>query len=160
MLDVEVTTREGRQPLPKAAIVALVRTALRRVGIRHASVSIAFVSDVVMRRLNRSYRKRDAVTDVLSFGALRTRAGGFARHTRGAGRMPRELTIPTGEIVIAPREAARRAKEHGVSLKDELLLLLVHGSLHLAGYDHERPKDAAVMLPLQENIIAALERKA
>jgi len=147
MLNVEVTTRGVVQPLPKTAIVALVRTTLRRVGIRHASVSIAFVSDAVMRRLNRSYRKRDAVTDVLSFGAVRRRTGGFPEQT------------PTGELVIAPREAARRAKEHGVSLRDEIILLLVHGSLHLAGYDHERPKDATIMLPLQENILQTQKRR-
>lgn len=127
--------------------MVLVRTTLRRVGIRHASVSIAFVSDAVMRRLNRSYRKRDAVTDVLSFGAVRRRTSGF----------PEQL--PTGELVIAPREAARRAKAHGMSLRDEILFLLVHGSLHLAGYDHERAKDAAVMMPLQDKTIAALRKR-
>lgn len=129
-----------------AAVAAIIRSVLARVGVEDAGVSVAFVSDAVMRRLNRTYRRRDAVTDVLSFGALRLPSEDFL-----------ELA-PTGELIIAPREAARRAKKQNISLKEEVTLLLVHGSLHLAGYDHERPEDAAVMFPLQKKILELQKR--
>ena len=141
MLDVEVTTREGRQPLPKAAIVALVRTALRRVGIRHASVSIAFVSDVVMRRLNRSYRKRDAVTDVLSFAP---------------DRMIHTHTQELGDVVLAPEVLKTRASGDRNKEREEAIRLLSHGLLHLLGYDHATSVQERRMFAFQERVVRDL----
>ena len=90
---------------------------LKRVGPARARglLSIALVSDIEMRRLNRRYRGKDRVTDVLSF--------------EGA---------PLGDVVIARGVARRQAREAGHALTAELRVLALHGLLHLLGYDHER----------------------
>lgn len=90
-----------------------------------------------MRALNRTWRGKDAVTDVLSFALDQ---GPFK-----------------GEIVLCYQQAARQAKETGHPVRDELSVLVVHGVLHLWGYDHERPADARRMFPLQEQILKDLK---
>ncbi len=77
-----------------------------------------------MRELNRVYRQIDRTTDVLSFHLTET---GFPR--------PGD---PLGDIVVSMPKATAQAAEYGVSLHDETLRLLIHGLLHLVGYDHER----------------------
>ena len=90
------------------------------------SVSVALVSDARVRALNRSYRRKDYATDVLSFPA-------FARLQDA--RVP----IPfLGDIVIARGVARRQAREARHSEQTELKVLALHGLLHLLGYDHER----------------------
>ena len=92
---------------------------LKRVAPARARgvVTIAFVSDAHMRRLNRRYRRKDYATDVLSFPETR-------------------------DIVIAKGVARRQAREHGHSESVELRVLSLHGLLHLLGYDHERDDGA------------------
>jgi probable rRNA maturation factor len=87
------------------------------------TVSIALVGDALIRRLNRRYRGRDAVTDVLSFSAGPTESA--------PGRF-------LGDIVIARGVAQRQARRAGHSTTMEVRLLALHGLLHLLGYDHER----------------------
>ncbi|TAK03252.1 rRNA maturation RNase YbeY [Patescibacteria group bacterium] len=103
---------------------------------RDTEISIAFVSEREMRALNRQWRGSDKVTDVLSFGRLER--------------------AETGEVLICYEQAARQAKEMKHSARDEVLFLLVHGVLHLFGYDHERPSDAKKMFPLQARILTKL----
>lgn len=99
-------------------------------------MSLAFVSDERIQALNRMYRHKDKVTDVLSFGY--------------------ELTPGTllGDIAISYDQAVRQAEGGDIEL--ELADLIVHGALHVLGYDHEDPKDAAEMFPLQDKIVASL----
>lgn len=106
---------------------------LRNLGLHNAQLSVLFVGDRAMRTLNRRYRGIDRPTDVLSFSL---REGAFA------SIQPDVL----GDIVISIPVAARRAAAAGHPLAREIDLLLIHGLLHLLGYDHERGgKDAAVM---------------
>lgn len=102
-----------------------------------AEVEVTFVSDEDIRRYNRQYRQKDSVTDVLSFG------GGAVRET---GQL--------GDILISFPQAVRQAEDGDIDL--ELTDLLVHGTLHLLGYDHELPADADVMFPLQDQIVAEI----
>lgn len=97
-------------------------------------VSLAFVDDCEMRRLNKAWRGKDATTDVLSFGD-------------GKGN---------GEIIISYPQAVKQARELKHGVQDELVFLLVHGLLHLNSLDHEAPKDARQMFPLQEKILRSL----
>lgn len=97
-------------------------------------LSIAYVSLSVMRRLNRTYRKKDQPTDVLSF----------------------RLDPTLGEVLICFAEAKRQAVLHHWSVKTELKNLLIHGILHTFGFDHQTPKDARAMLPLQAKILKRL----
>ena len=99
-------------------------------------VSIALVDAPSMHRLNKAFRGKDAVTDVLSF-------------TYGEREM-------FGEILICPSQARKQARSAKRSLKKEMLELLVHGLLHVFGYDHLKPQDARVMLPLQERLLKNL----
>ncbi|MEK7620605.1 MAG: rRNA maturation RNase YbeY [Patescibacteria group bacterium] len=100
-------------------------------------VSIGFISATQMRKLNYAWRGKDKVTDVLSF----------------------ELDVGPlkGEILLSYEQAKRQAKEIQHSVHDELCFLIVHGILHLWGYDHEQPKDAKEMFPLQEKILTSLK---
>lgn len=98
-------------------------------------VSIRFVSDQEIQRLNRMYREKDAVTDVLSFSYVES------------AREGEEL----GEIVISVEQAQRQSQQNDLEL--ELVDLMAHGLLHVFGYDHERAEDAKVMFPLQDSLV-------
>ena len=104
-------------------------------------VSLAFIDDKEMRRLNRNYRKKDKTTDVLSF------AGEGDDHDF------------FGEIVISPAQIKKQAKENGNTFQGELIFILVHGLLHLAGYNDETEKDRIKMIKLGERFIKELRFK-
>ncbi|HVH56029.1 MAG TPA: rRNA maturation RNase YbeY [Vicinamibacterales bacterium] len=106
---------------------------LQRVAPRDArgELAIALVSDARMRTLNRSYRRKDYATDVLSFAA----------EPRTPEPDPRAL----GDLVIATGVATRQAREAGHSYQTELRVLALHGLLHLLGYDHDNPQDVGRM---------------
>src|SRR5205807_6150307 len=104
------------------------------------------------RRLNRSYRGKNSPTDVLSFPAAEMDATG-----------PQTVA---GDLAISLDTAARQAAEHGLTLRDEVCILLLHGTLHLAGYDHEtdsgemaaREAELRHTLRLPTGLIARSER--
>ncbi|HCG99629.1 MAG: rRNA maturation RNase YbeY [Candidatus Aquicultor primus] len=98
-----------------------------------AELSIALVGEETMLDLNASYRGKDYPTDVLSF-----EVGG---DMPTAGNLPRLL----GDVVICPAVAEKQAIEFDQTLDQELSLLLVHGILHLFGYDHDSDEDAELM---------------
>lgn len=105
-----------------------------------AELSVALVGDDEMRRLNRDYRQIDRPTDVLAFPM------------DAAGPEPM-----LGDVVISLDTAARQAAERGHSTAHEVRLLLVHGFLHLLGYDHERSAaEARRMFRVQRSLVAAL----
>lgn len=95
--------------------------ALEVLGLSKAELSIALVSDAQIRRLNKLYRNKDKPTDVLSF-PIGEKVNGW---------------LILGDIVISVDTAKRQAQELGYSLEEELKRLLVHGLVHLLGYDHE-----------------------
>jgi rRNA maturation RNase YbeY len=125
----------GRGPRAAALAARLGRQArrlLRALGRDDAELSVLVVSDRAMRALNRRWRGRDRPTDVLSFA-----------QQEGAAGVPGGLL---GDVVISVDTAARQAAERGASLGREADRLLVHGLLHLLGYDHERsPAEARRM---------------
>jgi probable rRNA maturation factor len=94
-------------------------------------VSVAVVSDSVVRRLNRDYRRKDRPTDVLSFPSAPEPA---SRRARG---LPATVLPHLGDIVIARGVARRQARASGHAEATELKVLALHGLLHLLGYDHE-----------------------
>ncbi|MDO8679513.1 MAG: rRNA maturation RNase YbeY [Acidobacteriota bacterium] len=95
-------------------------------------VSVAIVSDRRMRSLNRQFRGKDAVTDVLSFPAKTP--GSFFEATKSGKMNPASFL---GDVVIASGVAKRQAKEAGHSIQTEVRVLALHGLLHLLGYDHD-----------------------
>ena len=119
---------------------ALARQYLERLELRDCELSLSLVGDRAIRRLNRTWRKKDKATDVLSFPA-----GEAPRGTPG----PRLL----GDVVISLDTARRQAKEYERSLDVEMARYLAHGILHLLGHDHEKPSEARRMASLEERLL-------
>jgi probable rRNA maturation factor len=118
-------------------------------GISRAQVNVCLVSEAAMHKLNREFRGKDQSTDVLSFPAEhRAASPGQPRRPRkhGHSRAPSFL----GDVAICPRVARRNAKRLRRRLADELRVLMVHGVLHLMGYDHE--SDAGQMHSLETRL--------
>jgi probable rRNA maturation factor len=101
--------------------------AIKSIGTDKDDVSIVFVSNAAIRKLNRQYRGKDYATDVLSFPSQHE---GFEK----------ELKTNLGEVVISLDRAAAQAKENGLTFSNEVEQLILHGLLHLRGYDHETDK--------------------
>lgn len=121
------------------------RSALEQMGEAGSELSVALVHDDEMHRLNRDYRGKDRTTDVLAF-ALRE---GEATGTQELGLL--------GDVVISLPTAKRQAQERGHATERELTELLLHGILHLLGYDHERsPAEARRMFAKQRALMAAI----
>ena len=114
---VEVVNRQRRLKLDTDAWSGFADKALNAIGNGESSATIAFVSDTKIRELNRQFRGVDKATDVLSF--------------------PAGESINLGDIAVSVDTAAVQAKENGLSLNDEIAQLILHGLLHLCGYDHE-----------------------
>ncbi len=95
-----------------------------------AEISLTFINNRSMRRLNREYRGQDRPTDVLAFDLSH------------APRPGRRRPLLTAEIVISTQTARRQAREKGHSLHREISHLLIHGLLHILGYDHMKSDDA------------------
>jgi probable rRNA maturation factor len=115
-----------------------------------AEVSIVLTDDAAQRALNRDWRGKDAPTNVLSFPAIEPRA--FAA---GAAADPTRPAL-LGDVVLALETMQREADDAGKSLADHAAHLLVHGVLHLLGYDHDTEADAALMEPVETRILARL----
>jgi probable rRNA maturation factor len=101
--------------------------------------SIAFISDARMRKLNSTFRGKDSTTDVLSFqheaDEFESNSGGVSHSNDGT---PEGVNLTfLGDIVISAEQAARQAIENKLSLENEIKQLILHGVLHLCGYDHE-----------------------
>lgn len=134
-LDVAQEFAPKDERLSQALILSMEQAINRLVpNVPDGAVAVAYISDTEIQRLNRMYRGKDAVTDVLSFSYLP------------------EAKETIGDVVIAYAQAKRQAEEGDIIL--ELVDLMVHGVLHVLGYDHERPEDAQAMFPLQDKIVA------
>jgi probable rRNA maturation factor len=110
-----------------------------------AELSIVLADDPTVHELNRAYRGTDAPTDVLSFA--QGEGEQFAR--------PEGTAAHLGDVIISLDTAQRQAAEHNIALQDEVGHLLVHGILHLLGYDHEEADDAEQMRLREEAILGA-----
>ena len=114
----------------------------------NTEVSISFVDDDTIADLNERYRGLARPTDVLSFEC----DGVDDEASEDADDAP---VFELGDIVIAPDVAERQTKEFGTTLEEEVSLLLVHGVLHLCGYDHIEDDEAEVMEAREDEILAA-----
>jgi probable rRNA maturation factor len=121
---IEVINRQRKQPIDCENWQAFTAKALKLTGAGDAAAAVVFVSDRAMREINRQWRGQRGTTDVLSFPS------GQADFEKAEG-------LRLGDIVISIEQAARQAKEHGLSLENEIAQLILHGLLHLSGHDHE-----------------------
>ena len=113
--------RDGvRVPVAPARLAAIARLTLRSEGVSDAMLSIAFISRRAIAAINRRHLGRSGSTDVIAFGM---------RHSGAKGPV-------VGDIYIAPEVARANAVKHGVPVRQEIARLVVHGTLHVLGYDH------------------------
>ena len=111
-----IVVESARPPMPPADARRLLRALARRLAVPHATVAVVFGDDAMVRGLNRRYRGKDRPTDVLSFPA------GENDHL--------------GDIVVSSDTARRQGRRRGHGAAREARILLIHGFLHLLGYDH------------------------
>ena len=114
---VEVVNRQRRLQLDTEAWSTFATAALNVIGKNEWSATLAFVSDNRIRELNRQFRGIDKATDVLSF--------------------PADEPNNLGDVAVSVETAATQAKENALSFDEEIAQLILHGLLHLSGYDHE-----------------------
>ncbi|MEA2113665.1 MAG: rRNA maturation RNase YbeY [Patescibacteria group bacterium] len=129
-------------------------------------ISLAIVGEGRMRKLNKIYRGKNKVTDILSFGdktVLPYLAKAFPRLKKGANMAfvnPPDGIKRLGEIVICYPYAKKQARRMGHSLEKEMTILLIHGILHLLGYDHEKnERQAKEMEGMEVEILRNIEHK-
>lgn len=151
-MPVELTCRAASGRAFAKALQADARTLLKILALEHCELSLMLVSDSAIRRLNREFRKKDLATDVLSFPQVeRASAKELSRGAAPAKAPPFAL----GDIVISIDTARRQARELGQSAAARIRTLLIHGMLHLLGYDHERSMAEARRMFAREHELAA-----
>ncbi|MEI7997917.1 MAG: rRNA maturation RNase YbeY [Candidatus Omnitrophota bacterium] len=131
-MDITVKNLQSKILIPSSRIqsIALKACGYLRLPKSKFEISITFVGQQRMRKINKTYLNHDFVTDVITFDL-----------------------IETAEIVICPFEAQKNAKIYGVSNEGELILYVVHGLLHLAGYDDHAPEDIKRMRSKEKEIL-------
>ena len=150
---VDIADEEWRARLPDAeALCAQVAAVALGAASPHVDrpadrleVSILLTDDAQVRQLNRDYRQKDKPTNVLSFPALDDDTP-----------IPPEGPVLLGDVIIARETTEREAYEESKSLKNHLSHLVVHGVLHLLGYDHIEDDEAEEMEALERSILGAL----
>ena len=137
-----IDSRQKLVKLDRAALRRDVRKILELLGIGERELSLLFVDDEGIRKINRDYLRRDRPTNVIAFSLAE---GDFGNVNPGV----------LGDVVISVETAAREARAAGIAIEDAILYLILHGILHLAGYDHEGPKGSArarILFAVQEAV--------
>lgn len=132
---IEVINRQRRRKMNASQWRRFGEQALQAIGAKR-DATIVFVSDATIKSLNRRFRGRDYATDVLSF-------------PNKAEKFEAETKSNLGEVVISVQRAAAQAKESGLTFSNEVEQLILHGLLHLCGYDHETDKGEMNRLELR-----------
>lgn len=137
------------ESVPGDLLIHAARASLHQQGIEGpAELTVVITGDATVRRLNRTYRGIDAPTDVLAFGS--EGADGFV--------IPSLAIRYLGDVIISLPRAEAQARDAGHSVIAELLLLTVHGVLHLLGHNHAEPDEKAAMWSAQREILRELEK--
>jgi probable rRNA maturation factor len=140
--------RQRRIPVAVAPLEAFLARVRERFGLPEDAVTVCLVSDTAIARWNKMYRGKRAATDVLSFpingnGLKQEKQMKLRRQTKGSARpaaasyTSHDSSPYLGDICIAPETARRNARRFRRTLPEELRILILHGVLHLLGYDHE-----------------------
>lgn len=144
LIDIDLADKKWAASVPDydAHIARAVQAASEVLGLAHrAELSVALMSDAQVQTLNRDYRGKDKPTNVLSFPAT--------------GPAYKDGHI-FGDIALARETVASEARDKGVSTADHMTHLVIHGYLHLCGYDHDTDKTAGLMEGLEIKAMARL----
>jgi probable rRNA maturation factor len=140
-MPVDVVCRDRGKKFSGRRAKTIAREILKILKRDQVELSIALIDNAEMRKLNSKYRQKDYPTDVLSFPADED--------------LPHSRML--GDVVISVPKAQEQARERGRTLDEEMITLLIHGVVHLLGYDHERSaKDARIMTRVEKKIYRAL----
>jgi len=132
-MEILLSNNQNQHPVDSKALQSQIGQLLEKLGETQCELSLLLTDDAEIRRLNKTYRNLDHATDVLSF-------------PQDEDAVNESGDTLLGDVVISVETAARQAEEHHLSFNEELILLAIHGILHLLGYDHERsPQDARIM---------------
>src|ERR1043165_1355857 len=134
---IEVVNRQWKMKIDCGRWRAFVAKALKVVPSKGAGVTVAFVSDRMMRGLNGRWRGKRGTTDVLSFPSEQD-------------EFERAEGLSLGDVVVSVEQGERQASEHGLEFEAEVAQLILHGLLHLCGYDNET--DRGEMNALELNL--------
>lgn len=137
----------GLPAVDRRSVLALARRVLAALGHTRSELSLSLVDDEEIRALNGQWRGKPRPTDVLAFSMLE------GEHAEHRGKL-------LGDVVISTETARRQARARHRSLDEELARLLIHGTLHLLGYDHERDADAREMRAEERRVYRAVRSEA
>lgn len=153
-MDIQISYDYRAEDLEKLPLHELARFVLaREEKPENTEASISFVTDDVIADLNERYRGKVGPTDVLSF-----ECDGLDDDM--APLDPSEEQVyELGDVIIAPDVAERQTREFGTSFEEEISLLLVHGLLHLCGYDHIKDDEAEIMEGREAEILGAWAKR-
>ena len=145
-LHVAVALEGVRIPLSRDRVADVARKVLRAEGVTHALLSITFVTRGAITTLNKRHLRRDRATDVIAFGL-----GAQGKH----GPI-------VGDVYISPEAARESAKANRIGVREEIVRLVVHGTLHALGHDHPETdaRTASPMWKRQEQLVRRLARGA
>jgi probable rRNA maturation factor len=140
-----IVNRQRAVALPVGALERFLRQLRQELRLGDAEVTVCLVSDAEIAGMNELFRKKAGPTDVLSFPAVKRQKLPPSSELRIPGRTRLRLRVPLGlasgeslgDIAIAPAVAKRNARKYGRTFPTELKILILHGVLHLLGYDHE-----------------------
>ncbi|NQV82969.1 MAG: rRNA maturation RNase YbeY [Rhodospirillales bacterium] len=157
-LDIAVATNSPQWDTALPDVQALARTAVEAAwaagqgvgAVQTTEVSIVLADDAFVQNLNRDFRGQDKPTNVLAFPAS---GGGM---DEGPTAQPPGMPVLLGDIVVAFETAMAEAADQGKALGDHVCHLVVHGMLHLLGFDHQVAADADVMEALEIDVLAGL----
>ena len=159
MVKHKVYVKRQRQGLGERGITSLCRRAIKATLQEErveptAQISVLVSDDKGIREINLTHRGQDIPTDVLSFPAAVYIPGKF--EAKQADIDPETGCLHLGDIVISSERATEQAREYGHETTREIAFLMVHATLHLLGYDHEKPEDQKLMRQREEHILGTL----
>jgi probable rRNA maturation factor len=143
-MDITIRNLQTKVTIRIPRIDQVARRALKHIGFSEEALSIVFVTPARMKTLNSKYLKHAYVTDILTFD-----------YHQG----PKASAAVNAEIVICPSVAVANAKTFGAAPQDELELYVIHGILHLAGYDDHSPRQTARMRKKERELIGIINSK-
>ena len=131
LMEIILKNLQKKIPIPQTKVLKAAKAAFRKLKVGQWVLSIVFVGTKRMRAVNKEYLKHDYVTDVLTF----------------------DLGNHIGEIIICPQVACTNAKAHHTSTQREIILYVIHGILHLAGYNDHSAKDILQMRRMEKELL-------
>jgi len=136
-MTVYIECLDDSSPVKEAGLKRCICRILKAEGYADYDLTLVLADSACLRRLNKRYRKMDKITDVISFAMLE-------------GDLPPVAQTNLGDIYISLPRTRKQARQYRVSFEEELKRLVIHGLLHLIGYDHIKPGQAAKMRKKEE----------